>query len=81
MWPVPHFRENQEIFLLPLSSNLKKIILVSILSLSIVSGFIFSFYDHIKIKYLSTYGNIKYNVLNINFYICLIFSKKQTDAN
>ena len=54
------------------NSNLKKTILVSFLSLSIILGFIFSFDDHIKNKYESFYGNIKYSVLNI-------FSKEYDD--
>ena len=47
------------------NNNLKKAILVSCLSLSIVFGFIFSFDDHIKIKYESIYGNIKYSLSTI----------------
>jgi len=47
------------------NNNLKKAVLVSLLSLSIVFGFIFSFDDHIKIKYKSIYGNIEYSLLNI----------------
>jgi len=47
------------------NSNLKKTILIGFLFLSIVFGFIISFDDHIKIKYESVYGNMKYSLSNI----------------